>query len=95
MQRLRDHRLFLEPFFAVGFAVTFFATFFEAGLAEPLLFADFLTAFTFGPDATGAAPLLDFFLLLPKMDSHPLAYFSLVPTRVIVTVNFLDKEKRS
>ena len=47
-------------------------------------FTAFLAATGFDSDALAVAGLA--FFLPPKMESHPLAYLSLVPTRVIVTV---------
>jgi len=72
-----DAAFFVAAFFAaflvVGFVVTAFA-----------FFTAFFAAAGFESDALEAAGLA--FFLPPKMESHPLAYFSLVPTRVIVTV---------
>jgi len=65
--------VFFAAFLVVGFAVTAFA-----------FFTAFLAATGFDSDALEVAGLA--FFLPPKMESHPLAYFSLVPTRVIVTV---------
>ncbi|WP_158264779.1 hypothetical protein [Blastopirellula marina] len=69
-------------------AIYFFAVFFLAAfflVAAPLLafLADFFAA-GFASDFL----LLDFFLTgaLPKADSHPAAYFSVEPTRMIDTV---------
>ena len=64
---------FFAAFLVVGFAVTAFA-----------FFTAFLAATGFDSDALAVAGLA--FFLPPKMESHPLAYLSLVPTRVIVTV---------
>jgi hypothetical protein len=74
------------------FATAFFAAFLAGALATALL-ADFFTALLFELAAGFALALaLDFAglrFLPPKIDSQPLAYFSLVPTRVMVTVNIL------
>ena len=67
--------------FAAGFATGFFAS---AGLAAGVadLAALFLTAF---PVVTELAFAVALDALPPKIPTHPSEYFSLVPTRVIVT----------
>ncbi|MFN6129125.1 MAG: hypothetical protein ACK5AC_20630 [Planctomycetota bacterium] len=78
----------MTTFLALGFLEIFFA----AGL-ELEAFAAFFTALGLDAEradeaAAGVAfALRDF--LPPKIDSQPFAYFSLVPTRVIVTANSL------
>lgn len=75
-------------FFLAAFLVAFLAAFFGAALAAAL----FLTAFfSVGLAATalGFATFLE--VLPPKIPSQPEEYFSLVPTRVIVTKSPLNK----
>jgi hypothetical protein len=87
----RHYRPFFATFLAEVFATAFFAAFLGDAFATALL-ADFFTALLFVLAAGFALALaLDFAglrFLPPKIDSQPLAYFSLVPTRVMVTVNF-------
>jgi hypothetical protein len=64
--------------------VTFFATFFEAGLPLALLDA-FFTALVLEAALEDKTDFAGLDFLPPKILSQPLAYFSLVPTRVIVT----------
>lgn len=68
------------------FVATFFAAFLVVGLAATAFafFTAFFAAEGLVSDALEGAVLA--FFLPPKMESHPLAYLSLVPTRVIVTV---------
>jgi len=76
----------LLAFLATGFAAAFLATFFVVGFAGAI-FAAFFTDFFLLVDLEDAlaAGLLLFALRPPKIVSQPLAYFSFVPTRVIVT----------
>ncbi len=73
--------------FFVDFFATFFETFFETVLVAvaAVTLADFFTDFDLA-DFAGAATATFFDVFLPlKMASQPDAYFSFVPTRVIVT----------
>lgn len=90
---------FLVVFFAVFFAGVFFFvaadTFFGAALfsvADDFFLADFFffAAAVFLDGAAAPRFLLAVFLVfLPNADSQPLAYFRVVPLRVIVTVTHL------
>ena len=67
------------------FFTAFFAVFFAAFLGAAFLPALFFTAFF--AEAEGAVVTLATFFVVfpPKIPSQPEEYFSLVPTRVIVT----------
>jgi hypothetical protein len=70
---------------AVFLVATFFAAaFFAVGLVEAFLTADFLALAFLAVAALALAPVLGF--LPPKIADQPSAYFSFVPTRVIVTL---------
>lgn len=86
-----DETCSLGYFFLAVFFVAFVDAFFGAALTAAL----FLTAFfAAGLAAAGLAFATFLEALPPKIPSQPLEYFSLVPTRVIVTkITFEQKLK--
>lgn len=77
-----DAKNFLGDYF---FLAAFLATFLAVFLGAAFLPALFFTAF-FAAGAAASLVLATFFAALPpKIPSQPEEYFSLVPTRVIVT----------
>ncbi|MFY8202551.1 MAG: hypothetical protein ACOVLE_17890 [Pirellula staleyi] len=78
-------------FFLAVFFAAFVAAFFGAALTAALFLAAFF-AVGLAAASLAFAPFLE--ALPPKIPSQPLEYFSLVPTRVIVTkITFEQKLK--
>lgn len=75
-------------FFFAAFFAAFLAAFFGAALTAALFFTAF---FSVGLAASGLAFATFLEVLPPKIPSQPAEYFSLVPTRVIVTKSPLNK----
>lgn len=83
-ERLSYLEVFLAAFFA-AFLAAFLAVLAETAFFETDFAALFFTAFFEGVEAFADDLFAVFLELPPKMLSQPTEYFSLVPTRVIVT----------